>query len=232
MRRTTSQIVQAMVTMQKLGGRLNMVATTSPAHTDSRLSTRASAIARPGRGVSMMAVAAGVTTSANSSRVPTTCTDMVTTRPSSTMNSTERARTGTLRERATRSSTEANSSGRKTAQTTATTPTRNAAKTTSSCGEMASRLPNSTLVIVDELRVACEEKYRPRPTAKASTVPVATSRSPARRPSAPITIAPPTQKTANPSVTGSPSSTAPVAPGRPMWASACAAKAVPRTTTK
>ena len=43
----------------------------------------------------MIAVAAGVTTSANSSSVPTACTAMVTASPSSTMKTTDNARTGT-----------------------------------------------------------------------------------------------------------------------------------------
>ena len=43
----------------------------------------------------MIAVAAGVTTSANNSSVPTACTAMVTATPSSAMNSTASARTGT-----------------------------------------------------------------------------------------------------------------------------------------
>ena len=65
-----------------------------------------------GRGVSMMAVAAGVTISANSSSVPTACTAIVTDSPSSAMNSTDSARTGTPLASATCGLTELNSSGR------------------------------------------------------------------------------------------------------------------------
>ncbi len=49
---------------------------------------------------------------------------------------------------------------------------------------------------------------------------------------APITNAPPMQNTPSPSTTGRPSSAAPVAPGNPMWARACAANAVLRTMMK
>ena len=96
----------------------------------------------------------------------------------------------------------------------------------------ASRFPNNTLVTVLLLRVASELKNSPSPVAAASTVPVATSRSSARLPNAPITSAPPMQNTASPALTGRPSSTAPVAPGKPMCASACAANALLRTTMK
>ena len=62
----------------------------------------------------------------------------------------------------------------------------------------ASRFPNNTLVTVLLLRVASELKNSPSPVAAASTVPVATSRSSARLPNAPITSAPPMQNTASP----------------------------------
>ena len=98
--------------------------------------------------------------------------------------------------------------------------------------EIASRLPNNTFVIVLELLVARELKNKPSPVANANVVPVTTSRSEARFPNAPMTSAPPAQNTARPSTGGMPSSTAPVAPGSPMWARACAAKALRRTTMK
>ena len=73
-------------------------------------STRPSPV--PGRAVSMIAVAAGVTTRANSSRVPTAWTAIVTARPSSAMKITDSTRTGTPLASATSALTDANSSGR------------------------------------------------------------------------------------------------------------------------
>src|SRR5690349_17435973 len=68
---TTNQTPQAIVTTTKLGGALNIAEITSPDHTAITLMSVDSRIASPGRGVKMMAVAAGVTTSAKSSSMPT-----------------------------------------------------------------------------------------------------------------------------------------------------------------
>ena len=78
---TAAHTPQAMVTMTKLGGMLNIADSPSPSHTDIALITVDVTIAAAGRGVSIMAVAAGVTTSANSNSVPTACTAMVTAKP-------------------------------------------------------------------------------------------------------------------------------------------------------
>ena len=91
---------------------LNIADSARPAHTADTASTVDTTIAAAGRAVSMMAVAAGVTTSANSSRVPTACTAIVTARPSSAMKTTESTRTGTPLASATVGLTDANSSGR------------------------------------------------------------------------------------------------------------------------
>src|ERR1700761_8458660 len=109
---TIDQTAQAMVTIGKLGGRLNIADAHSPSHTAPRLTVVEMAIARTGRGVSMIAVAAGVTTSANNSSVPTACTAMVTDSPSSAMNVMDRTRTGTPLASATTALTELNSKGR------------------------------------------------------------------------------------------------------------------------
>ena len=68
--------------------------------------------------------------------------------------------------------------------------------------------------------------------ARASTVPVAVARSLAREPKSPMTTAPTTQNAPSPMSGEMPSSTAPVAPGNPMWPSAWAANSPWRTTTK
>src|ERR1700738_2291695 len=75
---TISQIPQAMVTIRKLGGKLNIADAASPIHTEVTLMAVAMAIARAGRGVSMMAVAGGAMRSANNNSVPTACTAIVT----------------------------------------------------------------------------------------------------------------------------------------------------------
>ena len=178
------------------------------------------------------AVAAGVTTSANSSSVPTTCTAIVMARASSTMNATPSRRTGTPFASATCGSTDAKSSGRATTPRATASPTVKKVKVRIWSVEIASRLPNRTLVIVLVFSEASEAKSTPSPVAMASTVPVETSRFATRLPSAPIASPPLTQKIASPSVTGIPTSTANVAPGKPMWASAWAAKASRRITTK
>lgn len=117
--------------------------------------------------------------------------------------------------------------------TIATTSTAVIVPNTINCSaEMANRLPNSTLVTLVVLSVAIEANSTPSEVAKASTVPVATSRRSTRLPNAPIARPPATQNTARPSVTGAPIKAAPVAPGNPMWARAWAAKASRRTTTK
>lgn len=92
---TASQIPHAIVTITKLGGMLKIADTASPSHTDTTLIPVEIVIAKIGRAVTMMAVAAGVTTSANSSSVPTASTAIVTATPSSTMNNTDKGRTGT-----------------------------------------------------------------------------------------------------------------------------------------
>src|SRR5208283_3964844 len=81
---TIDQQAQAMVTMGKLGGRLNMADAPSPSHTALKLIAVEATMAMTGRGVSMIAVAAGVTTRANSRSVPTACTAIVTVSPSRT----------------------------------------------------------------------------------------------------------------------------------------------------
>src|SRR5258707_15614274 len=107
-----------MLTITELGGTLNISDNAKPNHTDTIASTVDTAIASPGRAVSMIAVAAGVTTSANSSRVPTDCTAMVTARPSSAMKTTESRPTGTHLAPASSRLTDANNSGRYPNQTT------------------------------------------------------------------------------------------------------------------
>lgn len=69
---TASQMAQAMVTIRKLGGVLNIAEAPRPTQTENTLMTADIAIASTGRGVSAMAVAAGVTIRANNSSVPTT----------------------------------------------------------------------------------------------------------------------------------------------------------------
>ena len=92
--------------------------------------------------------------------------------------------------------------------------------------------PNRIDCICWEAELDNLAKNRPRPVAKASTVPVAISRCEARLPSAPMTSAPPNANTPSPNETGRPSSTAPVAPGSPIWARACAAKVECRAMVK
>jgi hypothetical protein len=103
---------QAIVTIVKLGGTFSIADIPRPNQTDSRLMIVVIAIAAPGLGVTMIAVAAGVTTRANSNNVPTACTAIVTVSPSSTMKMTESARTGTFLASATWALTDVNSSGR------------------------------------------------------------------------------------------------------------------------
>ena len=165
-------------------------------------------------------MALGVTTSANRSSVPTTCTAMVITSASSTRNTTPSARTGTPFAAATCSSSEAKASGRATTAITTATPAVTAVNRTSWRGEMARRLPNRTLVTVLALSEASDANRTPRPVAKASTVPVAISRLLTRSPRNPMASPPARQNTARPKVTGRPSRIAAVAPGKPMWASA------------
>ena len=66
------------------------------------------------RAVISCAVAAGATSSANTSSAPVICAVAATVSPSASMNASETRRTGTPLARATGSSTEANSSGRPT----------------------------------------------------------------------------------------------------------------------
>src|SRR3981189_1733627 len=112
MTQTTSHTPRAIVTMTKLGGRLNIADIPTPSHTDIKLITVETSIAADGFGVSMIAVAAGVTTSAKSSRVPTAWTAMVMARPSSAMKIIDNRRTGNPLASATWMLTEVYSSGR------------------------------------------------------------------------------------------------------------------------
>ncbi|CAB5069062.1 unannotated protein [freshwater metagenome] len=187
---------------------------------------------RIGLAVSLSAVAGGVTTRAKSNSVPTTCTAIVTTKPISTKNAMPRAFTATPFASATSGLTDANISGRAITASTRARAIVNKANTLICPVETANKLPNNTLVTVVLDSVASEANRIPKPVAKASTVPVAVARSEARFPRAPITSAPPTQKTASPRVGDKPSRTAPVAPGNPIWPRACAANSPSRTTTK
>ncbi len=81
--------------MKKLGGRLNIADMTSPSQTEPSPMPAPTAATKGGRAVTNSAVAHGVTTSAKSNSVPTTCTEIVTTNASKTMNTTPTALTGT-----------------------------------------------------------------------------------------------------------------------------------------
>ncbi len=148
------------------------------------------------------------------------------------MNAIPRGRTATPLASATCGSTDAKSKGRPMTTRATARPTVNTVNVWIWLCEMARRLPNRTLVTVLVFSDASEANRTPRPVATARIVPVETSRFETRLPSAPIARPPLTQKIASPSVTGIPASTAKVAPGNPMCASACAAKASRRITTK
>ncbi len=218
--------------MKKLGGRLNIADRTRPSHTDASATPEPSRATAVGRAVTSNAVAQGVTTRAKSNSVPTTCTAIVTTSASSRRNTTPSAFTGTPFASATCGSTDAKVSGRAITTRTRATPAVTNAKTVSWAVVTARRFPNSTFVTARVFCVASELKSRPRPVANARIVPVAISRSSISLPSSPIASAPATQKAPRPSVIGMPMSAANVAPGNAMWASACAANACRRTTTK
>ena len=64
--------MQAIATMTKLGGMLNMADSPSPTQTETTLMVVEMNIAIKGLAASLMAVAAGVTRRAKSSKVPTT----------------------------------------------------------------------------------------------------------------------------------------------------------------
>lgn len=64
--------MQAIATITKLGGMLNMADSPSPAQTETTLMVVEMNIAIKGLAASLMAVAAGVTRRAKSSKVPTT----------------------------------------------------------------------------------------------------------------------------------------------------------------
>ena len=91
---TTSHTAVTIVTIKKLGGALNIAEAISPSQTQATASPVEIAIASTGRGVSAIAVAAGVITSANSSSVPTAWMAIVTVSASSTMKTSESAPTG------------------------------------------------------------------------------------------------------------------------------------------
>ena len=101
---------------------------------------------------------------------------MVMTRARRSRKTTPRARTGTPLAAATCASTDAKVSGRAMTAITTTMPAVNSANKVIWLGEMARRLPNSTLVTVVELFEASDANSTPSPVAKASTVPVAISR--------------------------------------------------------
>ena len=96
----------------RLGGAGNIAATTRPPQMDARHSRLDRTIAPSGERAIMSAVAAGVTTSAKMSSVPTAGTAMVITPAMIAMNATFIRPVGTPLARATCSSTELNSSGR------------------------------------------------------------------------------------------------------------------------
>ena len=73
---------------------MNIADMTTPSHTETTLITVEMIIARGGFGVSMIAVAAGVTIRAKRSSVPTAWTAIVIARPRSAMKTIDRRRTG------------------------------------------------------------------------------------------------------------------------------------------
>lgn len=79
--------------MRKLGGALNIAEATRPNQTHPTASPVEIAMARTGRGVNAIAVAAGVISRAKRSRLPTAWIAMVTARPSRSMKARERPRT-------------------------------------------------------------------------------------------------------------------------------------------
>ena len=100
------------VTMMKLGGAGNIADSTSPAQIDTKHSTLAITIALNGEPARILAVAAGVITSAKISKVPTAGTAMVITPAIIAINATFISPIGTPLACATCSSSELNSSGR------------------------------------------------------------------------------------------------------------------------
>ena len=80
--------------------------------------------------------------------------------------------------------------------------------------------------------MASELKSTPRPVANARIVPVAISRSSISLPSSADGERAGDAEGSEAERDGMPMSAANVAPGKPMWASACAANACRRTTTK
>ena len=100
------------MTITKLGGRLNIADMATPSHTETTLITVEMIIALGGFGVSMIAVAAGVTTNANRSNVPTACTAIVMANPSSAMKIIDNKRTGSPLASATSTLTDVYNKGR------------------------------------------------------------------------------------------------------------------------
>ena len=90
----------------------NIADAANPNHTETTLMPVDTDIANTGRGVSMMAVAAGVTISAKSNSVPTAWTAIVTAKPKSAMKIIDSARTGRPLASATGALTEQKRSGR------------------------------------------------------------------------------------------------------------------------
>ncbi len=113
--------------MMKLGGAGNIADSTSPPQIDTRHRAVETTIARIGVVVTIVAVAAGVTTSAKISNVPTAGTAIVITPASTAMNSTFISPIGTPFAWATCSSSELNSRGRYVTASTVSSTTSNTA---------------------------------------------------------------------------------------------------------
>jgi hypothetical protein len=190
-----------------------------------------SAIATPGREVTLRAAAAGPIIRLNMSSAPTTGTVMDVASPITTRKYSSARRVETPRASAISGSAEVSISGRNATTIATMTATPRPAIGSTSFWLTPYTSPNSSEYVSSAYSVLMLMNSAPSPSMITSASAVTTSFR-AFLPSAPMPKAPPTANTASPQITLSPSRLAPAAPANAPFGIACAAKVSPRRTAK
>src|SRR4051812_15444460 len=165
-----------------------------------------------GDAVTRIAAAAGVQITLNTSRAPTTCTDIATVRPSSNMNRGDSNRTGTPRASASSGSALANVNGRQMANSATTTIADVTTSAVSFGVSTAAICPNSRPNLFAARPLYSVRNSTPRPSPNGISTRMMELRSRARVPSAPISSAATIEPVIAPATTLAPASRKPAAP--------------------
>jgi hypothetical protein len=162
---------------------------------------------------------------------PTTCTDIATASPSTSMNNGASARTGTPRAAATSGSRLANINGRHITATATRTTTEIPSSQPSAGESTATICPVSRPNLFADLPWYSDRNSTPRPGPNGISTPMIEFRSRARTPRSPIRTAAISEPASEPATTFMPRSSAPAAPARESSLMPCTANGRSRIIT-